>query len=234
MPTIKILYVEDEEKFTTVAKKYLERDGYFVDTAHDGETALEFFKDNEYDLIILDRMLPKVSGDEVLRYVRSISDIPVIMVTAKDSEENILEGLKMGADDYIVKPYTMKILLQRIKTVLRRVEKFSIPKSDILEVDKGRLKINFDTNSIIKDNETINLTNNEFKIVKTLYSNPNKIFTRDEIIEIAFGLDYNAYDRAIDTHIKNIRHKIEDNPKDPKYIKTIYGMGYRAGVINEP
>ena len=148
-----------------------------------------------------------------MEVIRSRTETPVIMVTAKIDEDEILEGLKLGADDYITKPFSLKILVQKVKTILRRVEKLGLPKSDKIYFDNGRVSISFDDN--------------------TLFSNPNKIFTRDEIIELSFGYDYEAFDRAIDTHIKNIRHKIEDNPKKPRYIKTIYGVGYKLGVYDE-
>ena len=153
-------------------------------------------------------------GSEYVELQRSL-------VTAKVSEENIINGLKLGADDYVTKPFSPKELMQRIKTVLRRIEKYNIPRADIIKTIDGRLEMDLEYNRFFKDGEEIFLTKNEFQIIKTLFSNPNKIFTREEIIEITFGFDYDAYDRAIDTHIKNIRQKIEDNPKKPDYIKTI-------------
>lgn len=230
---IKILIVEDEKNISNAERKYLEVEGFEVDQAFDGQEAITMINTTDYSLIILDLMLPKVSGEKVMEVIRSRTETPVIMVTAKVDESEILEGLKLGADDYITKPFSLKILVQKVKTILRRVEKLGLPKSEKIYFDNGRVSISFEDNTFIKDGESINLTSNEFQIIKTLFSNPNKIFTRDEIIELSFGYDYEAFDRAIDTHIKNIRHKIEDNPKKPRYIKTIYGVGYKLGVYDE-
>lgn len=230
---IKILIVEDEKNISNAERKYLEVEGFQVDQAFDGQEAITMINTTDYSLIILDLMLPKVSGEKVMEVIRSRTETPVIMVTAKVGESEILEGLKLGADDYITKPFSLKILVQKVKTILRRVEKLGLPKSEKIYFDNGRVSISFEDNTFIKDGESINLTSNEFQIIKTLFSNPNKIFTRDEIIELSFGYDYEAFDRAIDTHIKNIRHKIEDNPKKPRYIKTIYGVGYKLGVYDE-
>ncbi len=230
---ISILIIEDEVGISNIERKYLEKEGYLVDQSFNGEDALIKIKENRYDLILLDLMLPGVSGEEIMEYIRTNSETPVIMVTAKVEEEQIVKGLKLGADDYISKPFSPKEMVQRVKTVLRRVEKYNLPKSEWLNIDNGRIKIDFDNHKLLKNGQEVSLTNNEFKIIQTLFSNPQKIFTREEIIEIAFGMHYDAYDRAIDTHIKNIRHKIEDQPKSPKYIKTVYGVGYKAGLGDE-
>ncbi|MDO5754869.1 MAG: response regulator transcription factor [Tissierellia bacterium] len=230
MNKIEILIVEDEKGINDIEKKYLEKEGYEVDQAFDGKDALEQLSKKDYDLVILDRMLPKVSGEEIMHQIRASSDTAVIMISAKVEEDNIIEGLKIGADDYITKPFSPREMVERVKTVLRRTERNKMPRASLLVFDQGRFQIDHENKMVYKDDELVNLTSNEFKIVTTLFSNPKKIFTRDEIIEIAFGIDYDAFDRAIDTHIKNIRHKIEDDPKNPRYIKTIYGMGYKAGV----
>ena len=230
---ISILIIEDDVGISNIERKYLEKEGYLVDQSFNGEDALIKIKENHYDLILLDLMLPGVSGEEIMEYIRTNSETPVIMVTAKVEEEQIVKGLKIGADDYISKPFSPKEMVQRVKTVLRRVEKYNLPKSEWLNIDNGKIQIDFDNHKLLKNGKEVSLTNNEFKIIQTLFSNPQKIFTREEIIEIAFGMHYDAYDRAIDTHIKNIRHKIEDQPKSPKYIKTVYGVGYKAGLGDE-
>lgn len=230
---IMILIVEDEKGISDIEKKYLEKEGYSVMQAFDGNEAFDLLKKHNFDLILLDLMLPGKRGEELMDYIRLNLSTPVIMITAKVEEEEVIGGLKSGADDYITKPFSPKEMVERVKAILRRIEKYNLPKSDWLEFDNGRMKINFDNYRIKKDQEEIFLTKNEFKILKTLFSNPQKIFTREEIIEIAFGMNYDAYDRAIDTHIKNIRHKIEDNPKSPKYVKTVYGVGYKAGLGDE-
>ena len=178
-------------------------------------------------------MLPKLSGEEIIKEIRNQSQVPVIMVSAKVEEDNRVDGLRLGADDYVTKPFSPKELVERVKAVLRRIEKYNIPRADIIKTSDGRLEMDLEYNRIFKDSKEILLTKNEFQILKTIFSNPNKIYSRDEIIELTFGFDYDAYDRAIDTHIKNIRSKIEDNPKKPMYIKTIYGMGYKSGGIDD-
>ncbi len=233
MNDINILIVEDEKGISKIIKSYLEKEGYNVFQAFDGKEGLNYFENEEIDLILLDLMIPEISGEELIKEIRNKSNVPVIMVTAKVNEEDIINGLKLGADDYMTKPFSPKELVQRIKTVLRRIEKYNIPRADIIKTTDGRLEMDLEYNRFFKDGKEISLTKNEFQIVKTLFSNPNKIFTREEIIEITFGFDYDAYDRAIDTHIKNIRQKIEDNPKKPSYIKTIYGMGYKSGGVDD-
>ncbi|MDD7464575.1 MAG: response regulator transcription factor [Anaerococcus sp.] len=233
MNDINILIVEDEEIIANIIKTALEKEGYNIFLAFDGEEALNIFDENEIDLVILDLMLPKLSGEEVIKEIRSKSNVPVIMTTAKIEEENVIDGLRLGADDYIKKPYSYKELVERVKTVLRRIEKYNMPRADLITTTDGRLEMDLEYNRFFKDGKEVFLTKNEFQIIKTLFSNPNKIFTREEIIELTFGYDYDAYDRAIDTHIKNIRQKIEDDPKKPAYIKTIYGMGYKSGGLDD-
>lgn len=233
MNEINILIIEDEKGISKIIKSYLEKEGYKAFQAYDGKEGLNIFNNEEIDLVLLDLMIPEISGEEVIKEIRNKSETPVIMVTAKVNEEDIINGLKLGADDYVTKPFSPKELMQRIKTVLRRIEKYNIPRADIVKTADGRLEMDLEYNRCFKDGKEIFLTKNEFQIIKTLFSNPNKIFTREEIIEITFGYDYDAYDRAIDTHIKNIRQKIEDNPKKPIYIKTVYGMGYKSGGIDD-
>lgn len=233
MNKINILIIEDEKKIAGIIKTYLEKEGYNALVAYDGEEGLNEFNQNEIDLIILDLMIPKISGEEVIKEVRNKSNVPVIMVTAKVEEEDRIEGLRLGADDYVTKPFSPRELMERVKAVLRRIEKYNIPRADVIKTTDGRLEMDLEYNRFFKDGVEVFLTKNEFQIIKTLFSNPNKIYTREEIIELTFGYDYDAYDRAIDTHIKNIRQKIEDNPKKAVYIKTIYGMGYKSGGIDD-
>lgn len=233
MNKITILIIEDEKKISTIMKSYFEKEGYKVLQAFDGIEGLRVFEENNLDLVILDLMLPKLPGEEVIKEIRNKSELPVIMVSAKVEENNRVDGLRLGADDYVTKPFSPKELVERVKAVLRRIEKYNIPRADIIKTNDGRLEMDLEYNRIFKDGKEISLTKNEFQILKTLFSNPNKIYSRDEIIELTFGYDYEAYDRAIDTHIKNIRAKIEDNPKKPNYIKTIYGMGYKSGGVDD-
>jgi len=233
MNDIIILIIEDEKKISTIMKSYFEKEGYRVFQAFDGQEGLDTFNKENIDLVILDLMLPKIPGEEVIKEIRNQSEVPVIMVSAKVEENNRVDGLRLGADDYVTKPFSPKELVERVKAVLRRIEKYNIPRADIIKTSDGRLEMDLEYNRIFKDGNEILLTKNEFQILKTLFTNPNKIYSRDEIIEQTFGYDYDAYDRAIDTHIKNIRSKIEDNPKKPMYIKTIYGMGYKSGGIDD-
>ncbi len=233
MNNITILIIEDEKKISTIMKSYFEKEGYKVFQAYDGEEGLNIFNKENIDLIILDLMLPKLAGEEVIKEIRNQSEVPIIMVSAKVEEDNRVDGLRLGADDYVTKPFSPKELVERVKAILRRIEKYNIPRADIIKTTDGRLEMDLEYNRIFKDSKEILLTKNEFQILKTLFTNPNKIYSRDEIIEQTFGYDYDAYDRAIDTHIKNIRSKIEDNPKKPVYIKTIYGMGYKSGGIDD-
>lgn len=233
MNKITILIIEDEKKISTIMKSYFEKEGYKVYQAFDGEEGLKKFNEENIDLVILDLMLPKIAGEEIIKEIRNQSEIPVIMVSAKVEEDNRVDGLRLGADDYVTKPFSPKELVERVKAILRRIEKYNIPRADIIKTTDGRLEMDLEYNRIFKDGKEVILTKNEFQILKTLFTNPNKIYSRDEIIEQTFGYDYDAYDRAIDTHIKNIRSKIEDNPKKPMYIKTIYGMGYKSGGIDD-
>ncbi|MDU7412556.1 MAG: response regulator transcription factor [Anaerococcus sp.] len=233
MNDIIILIIEDEKKISTIMKSYFEKEGYRVFQSFDGQEGLDTFNKENIDLVILDLMLPKIPGEEVIKEIRNQSEVPVIMVSAKVEENNRVDGLRLGADDYVTKPFSPKELVERVKAVLRRIEKYNIPRADIIKTSDGRLEMDLEYNRIFKDGNEILLTKNEFQILKTLFTNPNKIYSRDKIIEQTFGYDYDAYDRAIDTHIKNIRSKIEDNPKKPMYIKTIYGMGYKSGGIDD-
>lgn len=225
-----ILIVEDELGIATMEKNYLEKSGFQTTMAHDGNEAVNLFYKNNFDLILLDLMIPKLSGEQVLTLIREESDIPVILVTAKVNENDVLQGFRSGADDYIKKPFSGNELVERVKAVLRRSKTNS---SNVIVSKDGRLKVDIENNRVLKDGVEIPFTKNELLIIQTLYSNPMKTFTRNEIIEISFGYDYDAFDRAVDTHIKNIRQKVEDNPKDQHYIRTIYGLGYKAGDVDE-
>src|SRR5699024_1653907 len=221
-----ILVVEDEKNISNVIKAYLEKENYNVVTAFDGQEAMDIFEREKIDLIILDLMLPKISGEEVCNRIRSTSDIPIIMLTAKSDEDSRVEGLTMGADDYVVKPFSPRELVSRVKALIRRTYKTSSLSNNKL-IFSGDLKINLDKFLVTKNNTKIDLTTNEFKVLSILASNPSVVFSREQLIEQAFGIDYKGFDRTIDTHIKNIRQKIENDPRKPKYILTVYGMGYK-------
>ena len=223
-----ILVIDDEIKIVEFVKSYLEREGYEVYTAFSGREAMEAFKKNSPSLVILDLMLPDISGEEVCKRLRRRSRIPIIMLTAKVQEENILEGFALGADDYVTKPFSPRQLVARVKALLRRTEEV-IPLSDTMSFNDGDLVIDSVKHEVKKGNNIVNLTPTEYKLLLTMIKYPNKAFTREELICLVLGDEYDGYDRVIDTHIKNLRQKIEDNTKEPKYIITIHGVGYRFG-----
>ncbi len=228
---INILIVEDDKNISKVIKAYLEKEGYQVITAYDGERALEIFDEKEIHLLILDLMLPKLSGEEVCTYIRAKSDVPVIMLTAKVNENDKIEGLSIGADDYVTKPFSPRVLVSRVKALLRRSYRDSKPLAEKMIFNDGDIEVDIDKMLVMKKGENIHLTTNEFKVLMVLLSSPGQVFSREQLIQSAFGYGYDGFDRTIDTYIKNIRQKIEDNPKKPSYIVTVYGAGYRFGGI---
>ena len=225
----KILVVEDEEKILEVVTSLMEKQGYEVYQAEKGMEALEIFNNNEISLIILDLMLPDISGEDICMKIREKSRVPIIMLTAKIDEVNLLRGLDIGADDYITKPFSLKELVARVKVILRRSSEELKPLYKYNSFQNGDLYIDVESNIIKKKNELINLTQSEWKILLSLIKYPNKVFTREELVSIALGSDFDGYNRTIDSHIKNLRQKIEDNPKLPSYIITVFGKGYKFG-----
>lgn len=221
-----ILVVEDEKNILDVIRAYLEKENYNVITVTDGENALKMFDTKDVHLIILDLMIPKISGEEVCKRIRDTSDVPIIMLTAKADEDNKIEGLNIGADDYVTKPFSPRELVSRVKALLRRSYKGSNPITEVLSFNNN-LVIDKDKMIVKKDNINIPLTTIEFKILLALASNNSIVLSREQLIDIAFGNDYEGYDRTIDTHIKNLRQKIETDSKNPEYITTVYGAGYK-------
>lgn len=221
-----ILIVDDEFKILEVVKIYLEKEGYIVYTAGNGIDALKIFEKNNIDLLVLDLMLPDISGEEVCEKIRELSDLPIIMLTAKCDEDNILNGFNIGTDDYITKPFSPKQLVARVNAVLKRCGNLNENK---LVFRNGDLIIDVDKFEVTKDNKIVNLTASEFKILLELSRNPKKVFTRSELIDKVIGEENYVYDRIIDSHIKNIRAKIEDGSKGNKYIITVHGIGYKFG-----
>ncbi|MBV7271355.1 response regulator transcription factor [Clostridium sp. PL3] len=222
-----ILVVDDEPKIVEVVEAYLKKEGFEVLTAEDGEKALKLFKSEVIHLVVLDLMLPKISGEEICNKIRAASDIPIIMLTAKSEEDDKIEGLAIGADDYLTKPFSVRELVGRVKALIRRSYRESSPLADYLIFNNGDLEVDVNKMKVKKAGVNINLTTNEFKILLALLTNPGQVFSREHLVQKAFGVEYEGFDRTIDSHIKNIRQKIEDNHKDPKYIITVYGMGYK-------
>jgi len=225
----KILVVDDEVKIVEIVKSYLENSGYAVYEAYNGKEALDKFEKENPALIVLDLMLPDMTGEEICKTLRKKSRVPIIMLTAKVEEENILRGLNIGADDYVTKPFSPRQLVARVEAVLRRTSDALIPLSSIISFNNDELVIDTLKYEVKRCGKVINLTPNEYRILLTMIKYPDKTFTREELISIGLGEDFNGYDRTIDTHIKNIRQKIEPDPKKPKYILTIHGIGYRFG-----
>jgi len=219
----KILVIEDESSISDIVRAYLEKEGFLVKIAEKAQEGLNYLKEG-VDLIILDLMLPDMDGEEVCQAVREISDIPIIMLTAKSSEDDRVKGLSLGADDYVVKPFSPRELVARVKALLRRTGAF---KKGTMSFNKGKLVINPDTMEVLKDGMPVKLTQTEFKLLHRLAERPGQVFPREQLISLILGYDYEGYDRTIDAHIKNLRHKIEDDPRAPKFIKTVYGVGYK-------
>ena len=225
----KVLVVDDENKIVEVVKSYLEREGCIVFEAFDGKQALETFERINPDLIVLDLMLPDMTGEDICNIVRKKSRVPIIMLTAKIDEKSIISGLHIGADDYITKPFSPRELMARIYVIFRRLNEEVVPLSNIISLNDDDLIIDSLKKGIRKNGEEITLTITQYKVLMTLLKYPNKTFTREELISTALGDDYDGYDRVVDTHIKNLRQKIETNPKEPQYIITVHGTGYRFG-----
>jgi DNA-binding response OmpR family regulator len=229
----KILIVDDEVKIIEVVESFLESRGFVVFGAEHSEQAFEILGREHINLILLDLMLPGMTGEEFCTAVRKKSHIPIIMLTAKVEEENMLRGLAIGADDYITKPFSLKVLLARVEAALRRSGEYLLTPGNKLVFNGGEVEIDFDSRSLRKNGQTITPTPNEFKILEILVKNPNRVFTREQLIDIALGEDFDGFLRAIDGHIKNLRQKIEDNPKNPRYILTMHGVGYKFGGLRE-
>lgn len=229
MQNKKILIVEDEIKIVEVIEVYLKKEGYETLTAYDGNHALSLFETESPDMILLDLMLKMLSGEEVCKSIRKKSNVPIIMITAKASEDSKIECLNIGADDYITKPFSTRELVARVNSLFRRCSHDNYNALNIVSWNNGDLVTDFDSYVVKKQGEVINLTPNEFKLFSTLANYPNKTFTRDELIKIAFGIEFEGYDRTIDSHIKNLRSKIETDTTKPEYIITVRGIGYRFG-----
>ena len=222
----KVLVVDDEKLIVKGIKFSLEQDGYEVDCAYDGEEALELVKQNEYDVMLLDVMLPKLTGFEVLQMIREFSMLPVIMLTAKGDDMDKILGLEYGADDYITKPFNILEVKARIKAIFRRskVKEEKEDKEHLIVYDD--LRLDCDSKRVHIGNKEINLTAKEFDLLEHLAVNPDKVYSRENLLNILWGYDYPGDVRTVDVHVRRLREKIEDNPSEPKYIHTKWGVGY--------
>lgn len=225
----KVLVVDDEPKIIEVVKSFLESKGFTVFAAENGKQALEIFERGNIALIVLDLMLPDMTGEEICMQIRKKSRVPIIMLTAKIEEVDMLTGLNIGADDYITKPFSLKALYARIEAVLRRSSDDLVPLYNKASFNGGDLEVDFESHNIKKNQVEINLTPNEYKLLAALIKYPSRVFTREDLIKIALGDEFEGYDRAVDSHIKNLRQKIETDPKNPIYVLTSYGIGYKFG-----
>jgi DNA-binding response OmpR family regulator len=222
---VNILLVEDEKNISDIVVKYLTSNGYDCQLASNGFEALELFSKKKFHLVLLDVMMPGIDGFEVLERIREISEVPVIMLTAKQEEVDRLKGFECGADDYVVKPFSPRELMSRIKVFLRRVYN----ETEEIALVVGAIKVYPESMRVEKLGRQIDLTGTEFKLLMTFIRHKGQILSREQLIELSFGLGYDGFDRNIDSYIKRIRNKIEDNPKSPKYLVTKYGVGYIFG-----
>jgi len=218
-----VLIVDDDIKTVDLVKLYLTRDGYGVLTAYNGIEALRLARESHPDLIVLDLMLPDMDGFEVCRVLRQESDVPIIMLTARSTDQDKLIGLGLGADDYVTKPFSPKELAARVQAVLRRLPRERGPE----ELKSGELSMNFAEHEAWLAGELLDLTSVEFKLLGVLAKEPGRVFSRTDLIEEALGYDFEGFDRTIDVHILNLRRKVERDPSHPRYIKTVYGVGYK-------
>ncbi len=219
-----ILIVDDEPKIVKLARDYLEKSGFRVISAGDGDSALSVARADKADLIVLDLMLPGMDGLDVCRALRRESDVPIIMLTARSEESDQLIGLELGADDYITKPFSPRALVARVRAVLRRVQG-GMRQPGVIHA--GELKIDLEGHRAYLGEDTIHLTRNEFKLLAVMAQQPGQIFKRSQLLEHLHGVAYDGYDRSVDSHIKNLRRKVEADLTNPQYIQTVYGVGYR-------
>jgi len=231
MGTATVLVVDDERKIRDLVRSYLERDGYSVLVADSGQRALEVAERAHPDLVVLDLMLPDLSGEEVARSIRSQSPVPIIMLTAKAGEDDRVTGLNLGADDYIVKPFSPRELVARVEAVLRRAT--GTAPAAAVTLDGGRLAIDRDSREVTVDGASVELTRSEFDLLYALASRPGRVYSRFELISKVQGYDYEGYERTIDAHVKNLRRKLGDDPRHPTYVLTVTGVGYKLGVRSD-
>ena len=222
----KVLVVDDEKLIVKGIRFSLMQDGMEVDCAYDGEEALDCAKKNDYDIILLDIMLPKLDGFEVCQQIREFSNVPIVMLTARSDDMDKILGLEYGADDYITKPFNIPEVKARIKAIMRRTEK-SAPAVDTAKViEKGDLKLDCESRRVYISGREINLTAKEFDMLELLALNPNKVYSRENLLNIVWGYEYPGDVRTVDVHIRRLREKIESNPSEPKYVHTKWGVGY--------
>jgi DNA-binding response OmpR family regulator len=222
----RILVVEDEARIAEVVQQYLERDGHMVVRAATGGAALDAAARRRPDLVVLDLGLPDMSGEDVCRRLREGSDVPIIMLTARDAEEDLVRGLQLGADDYVTKPFSPRELTARVRALLRRAQAEHEPQADVLERAGGRLVIDGARRRVTLDDAVVDLTESEFRLLRTLARFPGRVYSRFELIDKVQGYDFAGYERTIDAHVKNLRRKLGEDARAPHLVRTVYGRGY--------
>ncbi len=222
----RVLVVDDEKLIVKGIRFSLEQDGMEVDAAYDGEEALAMARENEYDIILLDLMLPKLDGLGVCQQIREFSNVPIVMLTAKGDDMDKILGLEYGADDYITKPFNILEVKARIKAIIRRTTKTAPKEEKAKKVVSGDLKLDCESRRVFIAGQEINLTAKEFDLLELLVFNPNKVYSRENLLNIVWGYEYPGDVRTVDVHIRRLREKIELNPSDPKYVHTKWGVGY--------
>lgn len=224
---INILLIDDEKKICEFVKAYLDKEGYKTDVAYNGNDAINYLDNNQYDIVLLDRMLPDISGEEICNYIRNnckLINVSIIMLSAKTEDDDRIEGFELGCDDYICKPFNVKELILRIKSVLKRSH--DLENNEKVKF-KNQIEINTKTHEVKVRGNSVILTNTEYKLLLVMASNPKKIYTREELLENVVEDHLEKFDRVIDSHIKNLRQKIEVDSRNCKIIKTVYGVGYK-------
>jgi len=225
-----VMVVDDEPKIVQLARDYLEHAGFAVVVAHDGRAALATARTHMPDLVVLDLGLPELDGLDVARTLRAESTVPIVMLTGRSEESDKLVGLEIGADDYVTKPFSPKELVARVRAVLRRTERPRLD-SEILHV--GEVTLDIPRMRTTVADRAVELTPTEFQLVATMAREPGRVFTRAQLLDAVHGVAFESYERAIDAHVKNIRHKLEPDPASPRYLLTVYGVGYRFAELDE-
>ncbi len=225
-----VMVVDDEPKIVQLARDYLEHAGFAVVVAHDGKAALATARAEKPDLVVLDLGLPELDGLDVARRLRGESNVPIVMLTGRSEESDKLVGLELGADDYVTKPFSPKELVARVRAVLRRTER---PRSEAEIVRVGDVTLDVPRMRTTIADRAVDLTPTEFQLVATMAREPGRVFTRAQLLDAVHGVAFESYERAIDAHVKNIRHKLEPDPASPRYLLTVYGVGYRFAELDE-
>lgn len=229
---MKILLIEDDTEISEMLKNFLMTENFEVVTAYDGESACEKFFADEYSIVLLDLMIPKISGMEVMKTIRASSTVPIMIISAKDTDSDKTLGLGLGADDYVTKPFSVTEVLARIKANIRRNTQYAaVADAEGERITKGELTLNTDDYSVTKNRKKIELTAKEFEILRLLMKNPKKVYTKEQMYSMVWNDAYMGDENAVNVHISRLRNKIEDNPREPNYVVTVWGIGYKLGDV---